>query len=763
MSVVSQTSNLEQIAGLFGSKPDELAGEAKFKGHLTGPLADPVLKGSLDWTKATLLGIALDSVKGPVELALARRTLSSSSLTALRQKLRGRFRIDLTLPPEPPDRKLTFKNDLKLKIDGEVEGPWEKLIGIFFKKQLPITGAMQLRAKIRGTPEILSGEGTLVITDFKLYEMHWDRAQAAVRLKQRKILLEGLELQTGDEKITGRSEVGFDGHIRGSLSSTPISIQRVARLRNAGFTGTAKILLAKSEGAVGQERLSAKLEFDDLHYRGSSLGPGQGTFNWDRSKRQLTGHMMLPDRGYSLRGDLLTKANFPYKGTLTLEKGDLVSLLRMVRDRLPTQLSGIGSGQINISGHLGEEIPDLVTVDLETAKLAIQGHSFQTAGKTELTFKKGQLTIPPLTLTGEGADIALEGTIGKEINLTIRGTAPTVLASLLSAEIVNAQGMTDLDMVIQGPRALPRYRGRIETKDSSLTLRGHPEPIEKLRGEIHFTESSAESTGLEARWGGGTLRATLRGKREQKGWRWPVEFMLEDARVERIVVTRKDEELPALVTGELQSSGTLTITTAPGLEWLSSLEGKVELKAVDGNILRSFVLEEILTAINITGLFKKGPGEKGMHYDELSATFLLDKGVAKTEGLLLRSPSLRGGGTGQIDLVHLTSDAYVVVQPLQLTDSVVRAASKLPFIKHLGVGSLLFGKNKSILVVAYHVHGSLANLQLDHVPIRGVEGGVLGIFENTLGLPANLLLRSGQKSKEELQSQEEKSEADDTR
>ena len=763
MSVVAQTAKVEQIAGLFGSKPHQLAGEVKFKGHLTGPLADPVLKGNLHWSKATLLGVTLDSMQGPVELAMAQRTLKSPSLDVIRQKLRGKLNVGLTLLPKPPDRKLKLKQDLELEIDGDIEGPGKEFVGIFFKNELPVTGAMQLRAEIQGTPETLSGQGTLVITDLTIFEMPWDRAQATVRLKQRKILLEGLQIQKGDEKVTGRSVVGFDGHIGGNLSSTPISIQRVAQLRNVGFAGTAKILWAKSEGVVGQERFSAKLEFGHLSYRGSSLGSGQGTFNWDRSKEQLTGLTMLPDRGYTLQGDLLTKGNFPYKGTLTLEKGDLVSLLRIVRDRLPTQLSGVGSGQINFSGHLGEQIPDLVTVDLDSAQVEIQGHSFQTADKTTLNFKEGQLTIPPVTLKGEETNIALGGTIGKEMNLTLRGTAPTALASILSPEISGAKGVTNLDMVIHGPRALPRYRGRIETKDSSLTLRGHPESIEKLRGEIRFAESSVESTGLEAQWGGGKLQATVQGKREQIGWSWPVEYTLEDARIERILVGKKDQELPGLVTGQLQSSGTLTITTAPGLKWLSSLGGKVKLKLVDGIILRSFVLEKILTAINIRGLFKKGPGGKGMPYDEISATFLLDKGVANTEDLLLRSPSLRGGGTGQIDLVHLTADAHVAVQPLQLTDRVVRGASNLPLIKHLGVGSLLFGKDKSIFVVAYHVHGPLAKLQLDHVPTKGLQGGVLGIFEQTLGLPANLFMQGGKKVEEKQGNQEEKGEADDTR
>ncbi len=762
MSVVGQTAKLDQIAGLFGSKPHQLAGEVKFKGQLSGPLGDPVLKGDLHWSNATLLGVTLASVRGPVELSLAQRTLKSPSLDAMRQDLRGKFNVGLTLLPKPPHRKLKLKQDLELKIDGDIEGPWEQLIGIFFKKQLPITGNMQLQVDIQGTPENLSGQGRLGVTDFTVFEMPWERAQATVRLKERRILLQGIEIQNADEKITGRSELGFDGHIRGNLSSTPISIQRVARLRRAGFTGTATILSVKSEGAVGQENLSARVEFDHLAYGSSSFGSGQGTFNWDRPKRQLTGRINLPDRGYTLRGDLLTETNFPYKGTITLAKGDLVSLLRIVKDRLPAQLSGVGTGEINLSGYLGEETPDLVTVDLGSAGLEIQGYSFQTAGKIELTFKEGQLTIPPVTLKGEGASIVLGGTIGKEMNLTIRGNAPTVLASIVSPEISAAKGITNLDLSIQGPRAMPRYRGHIATTDSSLTLRGHPEPIEKLQGEIRFTQSTAESHGLEAHWGGGKLRATLQGKREQNGWKWPIEFSLTDARVERILVTKTDKELPGLATGELQANGTLNFTTGPDLEWLSSLKGKVNLKAVHGNILRSFVLERILTAINVTGLFHKGPGGKGMAYDEMSAVFHLDKGIAKTENLRLRSPSLSAGGTGQLDLVKRTCDAHIAVQPLQLTDRVVRAASNLPLVRHLGVGSFLFGKDQSILVVAYHVHGPLAKLQLDHIPTRGIQGGVLGVFEQTLGLPANLFMRGGNELEEDLGPQRQNGESDNS-
>ncbi len=107
-------------------------------------------------------------------------------------------------------------------------------------------------------------------------------------------------------------------------------------------------------------------------------------------------------------------------------------------------------------------------------------------------------------------------------------------------------------------------------------------------------------------------------------------------------------------------------------------------------------------------------------------------------------------------MVQLTCDAHVAVQPLQLTDSFVRGATNLPLIKQIGVGSLLFGKDKSILLVAYHVHGPLADLQLDHVPTSAMDSGALGIFEKTLGLPANLLMKGGKQLEENRGNQEEK-------
>lgn len=302
----------------------------------------------------------------------------------------------------------------------------------------------------------------------------------------------------------------------------------------------------------------------------------------------------------------------------------------------------------------------------------------------------------------------------------------------------DATGVLDLDVKIQGTPRLPRYRGHLRTKDTSLTVLGHPEPLEHLAGEIRFEETTVETTQLQARWGGGTLGATVQGRREQSGWRWRIQLTLEEGRAERMVKGQGS----FLATGQVRASG--VVTAGGGEDFLRSLGGRVRIEMVDGRIQRSFMLERILRMTNLTGLFKKGPEGKGMPYDGISATFDLEDGIARTEDLRLRSPALRAAGVGRMDLAHRTVDAVFAVQPMNLTDKVLKTISKLPLIKELAIGTFLFGKEKSILVISFRIHGPMAQPTVEGIPTQSVERGVLGIFKRILDLPGDLRSGSGQ-------------------
>jgi uncharacterized protein YhdP len=213
---------------------------------------------------------------------------------------------------------------------------------------------------------------------------------------------------------------------------------------------------------------------------------------------------------------------------------------------------------------------------------------------------------------------------------------------------------------------------------------------------------------------------------------------MEEGRAERIV---KDQG-SFLATGQVRASG--VVTAGGGEDFLRSLGGRVRIEMVDGRIQRSFMIEKVLRMTNLTGLFKKGPEGKGMPYDDISATFDLKDGIARTEDMKLRSTALRAGGVGQLDLAHRTVDVALAVRPLSLTDEAIKATSELPIMKELAIGTLLFGKEKSILVVSFRIHGPMTHPAVEGIPTQSVERGVLGIFKRILDLPGDLRSGGGQ-------------------
>jgi len=351
-----------------------------------------------------------------------------------------------------------------------------------------------------------------------------------------------------------------------------------------------------------------------------------------------------------------------------------------------------------------------------------------------------------------------------------------VLATVASPEVRDATGLLDLDVKIQGSQQVPRYRGHMRTKDSSLTLRVHPEPLKDLGGEIQFTETAIETKDLQAQWAGGTVGATIQRKLEEHGWGWQFQFTLEDALLERVLGAAKGDETAAkgdegvaegdetaaegdetvpIATGQLGVNATLTAKGDADL--LATLGGQVRFKMVNGVIHQSFSLEKALKLINLSFLFQKGPGGKGLPYNEISGTFDLEDGIARTEDLKLDSSVLKAAAVAQIDLPHFTIDGHMAVQPLQLSDKVIKAVSSAPIFKLTGIGTLFFGKKKSIMVASYRIQGPITDPTVEKMKTPAAEKGLSGIFERTLQIPGGVLSSAEKEVEEQPSAKEEPS------
>lgn len=219
----------------------------------------------------------------------------------------------------------------------------------------------------------------------------------------------------------------------------------------------------------------------------------------------------------------------------------------------------------------------------------------------------------------------------------------------------------------------------------------------------------------------------------------------------RLGATEGDETAP-IATGQLGVNA--TITAKGDADLLATLGGQVRVEMVNGVINQSFSLQRALALINLSFLFERGPGGKGLPYNEISATFDLEDGIARTEDLSLNSSVLKAAAAGQVDLRQTSIDGHMVVQPLQLTDKVIKAVSSAPIIKLTGIGTLFFGSKKSIMVASYRIQGPITDPTVEKMKTPAAQKGLSGIFERTLQLPGGALSGGEEETEEEPSAEE---------
>jgi uncharacterized protein YhdP len=187
------------------------------------------------------------------------------------------------------------------------------------------------------------------------------------------------------------------------------------------------------------------------------------------------------------------------------------------------------------------------------------------------------------------------------------------------------------------------------------------------------------------------------------------------------------------VTGTLSLGGTLTSQWQAEADFWRNLGGELKLLMREGRLGRYTVLAKTLSILNVAQLLDaKGPelAVEGMPYRSLSADIQIDRGVARTQNLLLDSRALKASAVGQVSFAEDTVEVTVGIRPFQNVDRVV---TKIPV-----AGWLLTGKEQSLLVAYFQVTGPLSDPQVTPVPLRSVGRSVFGVFRNLLEIPEAL-------------------------
>jgi translocation and assembly module TamB len=292
---------------------------------------------------------------------------------------------------------------------------------------------------------------------------------------------------------------------------TAIHISRIQRLNQAGFStdGTLEFS-ASGNGTLDDPHLQAQGKITELSLNGEQFGDMQ--INAHTANQRLTYDFATHFQSASLtaHGETALHGDYATQARLEFSEFNIESLLKTAQVPGLTGESAL-AGTVTIDGPLAH--PDQLRGDARLQNLAVTvaGVHLASDGPVHATLANSRVSLDPLHVTGEEADLHAQGSLdfkaNRRLDFAANGSINLKLAESLDPDLT-ASGITTFQVEAHGPLNNPGLRGRVDFQDASIALEDLPNSLSQLRGSLEFNQNRLEVKSLTAMTGGGQLSVT---------------------------------------------------------------------------------------------------------------------------------------------------------------------------------------------------------------------------------------------------------------
>lgn len=480
-----------------------LTGDGSFRGQWRGTLAAPIFEGRFRARRFGYLGVTWGSAEWAGRLD--PRRVRSHSLILRRPG------GELWLDGQAETGELGSDGDglnLRLRFTNWPAQDFREALGW----DLDVSALLSGEAAVNGRRSRPEGSVRVRAPGGRFYGVAFESLDVSSALRG-----EVVEVSSGEASIAGGT-VKFDGTV---TQDGVYDGKLTARDLEAG-----EILPPPVEGVVWGGRVSADLTLegplDHPHLSGSLRSPrlflaDEGVGALEAAFRgEGDGEIMIDGRCRSPRVDLVVdghvNASPPYVGALRFAVRDtsLDPFARVVQPDLPDSVGIVATGEVTVGGPLETPRDLRLAVALSDLQVLFPDHPVRNPEPVRVSVDRGQLQLSRVVLAGEGTNLTLEGQadlLGDgPLALAVRGEADLRTLSAITRR-VRGRGAARLALALSGTRTEPRLRGTLDLEGGGLRLRGFPHGLEGVRGQVRFTESSAEFAGIHGTMGGGAIEA----------------------------------------------------------------------------------------------------------------------------------------------------------------------------------------------------------------------------------------------------------------
>ncbi len=626
----SDMSEVQRILDSFGVIPGDIKtqyevavnGSGEFTGQVQGKLATANVNGRLRLESVKLHEEVLGSVEGDVAYSPDRVGIENG--TILRPD-NSRADFSLTAPLKG-EEGIVLKADVK-----DFDLP--QIVSL----AAPGLGESVSGGKVNGTVDLqnignnrkLTGTANVTLTaaEFKILQEDEEKEAKPISVPEfvgnitfanGVLTVDNLRMKVNDSVLTGTGTFNFDTYDY-ALNAEGKQVD-LARISDAFSNEEGGVKLAgladlkvTGQGKWGKDNsndwsnvnLNATIQGQNVSINGRDVGNAAIVATTDNGilNVKATGNILEKDRTLTATVDLRDRKNYPVNSIIEFEDAELGQYLGLVAPDL-ANLDGRATGTIIISGPLLDT--DNLQAALTLTKLELGGniggsraYRITNQGNVVITATPKQITIEPVTFTGEDTSLTIAGTIGDDSkpNLTVNGDLNLQFISSFD-ENVTTTGSAHLEASVTGTLSEPKILGLVKLQNVGVRVLDLPISVARGYGQVRFTANQALVEDFTASTPGGG-RVTIEGGAALSGF-VPERFRLE-AKAEQVGV-----EYPRDTNSIADAN-----LTFQGNQKVQVLSGNVKVRRAAYS--KDITIEELLTTGGpfAPAFFETGPGGKG--------------------------------------------------------------------------------------------------------------------------------------------------------
>jgi hypothetical protein len=398
--------------------------------------------------------------------------------------------------------------DVKVRL---TEWPAADFIKAFAWK-LDAEAAISGEAALTGRRSALSGSAHLTATQGRVFGVPFSDLDLTARLKPAVVAVSRATARVGGGDLRLRGSVSDDGLYDGILEANGVPAETLltayAPESPLGGKLSGRLTLL---GPLARPRMRGEISSPRLFLGDEGLGALE-------AKVSATGDgaLALDATCRSARVDLkiggTVDAAAPHEGVLRLEAREtsLDPFLRSFWSTFPAPLGIVASGGVLLRGPLAT--PGALDAEASVPELLLQLPEYPIRNRDPISVRVSgaRVDVGRMRLAGEGTDLVIEGSAGLlpdgRFDLSATGAADLrTLSAFAFARRLRGRGAARLALNVSGTRDAPRVDGALNLEGGGLRVRGFPHGLDDVRGQVRFSETSAELKKLAGTLAGGPV------------------------------------------------------------------------------------------------------------------------------------------------------------------------------------------------------------------------------------------------------------------